>query len=107
MARIRDADGHILDEALILIFPGPNTASGEDLAELHLHGGRAVVRAVETALAAIPGLRPAGAGEFTRRAFRHGKLDLAEAEGLADLIQADTAAARRQVEGRSEPAGSM
>lgn len=84
-----------LDRALVLIFPGPATATGEDLAELHLHGGRAVVRAVEAALAAMPGLRPAEAGEFTRRALAHGRIDLTEAEGLADLLAAETEAQRR------------
>lgn len=84
-----------LDKALILFFPGPNSVTGEDLAELHLHGGRAVVAAVERVLAAIPGLRRAEAGEFTRRAFESGRLDLAEAEGLADLLAAETESQRR------------
>lgn len=87
--------GEPLDRALVLIFPGPATATGEDLAELHLHGGRAVVRAVETALASMPGLRPALAGEFTRRALTHGRIDLTEAEGLADLLTAETESQRR------------
>ncbi|WP_260926088.1 tRNA uridine-5-carboxymethylaminomethyl(34) synthesis GTPase MnmE [Novosphingobium sp. 9] len=87
---LRDENGALLDHALVLWFPGPATATGEDLAELHLHGGRAVVRAVEAALAAIPGLRPAEAGEFTRRSFANGRMDLAEAEGLADLLSAET-----------------
>lgn len=84
-----------LDRALVLIFPGPATATGEDLAELHLHGGRAVVRAVEAALAAMPCLRGAEAGEFTRRALASGRIDLTEAEGLADLLAAETEAQRR------------
>lgn len=84
-----------LDRALVLTFPGPETATGEDLAELHLHGGRAVVRAVEAALAAMPGLRGAEAGEFTRRALANGRIDLTEAEGLADLLAAETEAQRR------------
>lgn len=88
-------DKVFLDNALILTFPGPNSASGEDLAELHLHGGRAVVRAVESALANLPGLRRAEPGEFTRRAFLHGRLDLNEAEGLADLLSAETEWQRR------------
>jgi tRNA modification GTPase len=92
---LRDADGSTLDEALVLTFPGPATATGEDLAELHLHGGRAVVRAVEAALAAMPGLRKAEPGEFTRRAFQHGRIDLNEAEGLADLLSAETEWQRR------------
>ena len=88
-------DGAFLDQALLLIFTGPNTATGEDLAELHLHGGRAVVRAVENALAALPNLRRAEAGEFTRRAFANGRIDLNEAEGLADLLTAETEWQRR------------
>ncbi|WP_423606253.1 tRNA uridine-5-carboxymethylaminomethyl(34) synthesis GTPase MnmE [Sphingomonas sp. MS122] len=91
---LRDGDAH-LDQALVLVFPGPRTATGEDLAELHLHGGRAVVRAVEAALAATPGLRGAEPGEFTRRALTNGRIDLTEAEGLADLLAAETEAQRR------------
>jgi tRNA modification GTPase len=87
--------GDVLDSALVLWFPGPHTATGEDLAELHLHGGRAVVAAVLDTLAAFPGLRPAQAGEFTRRALENGRIDLAEAEGLADLLSAETDAQRR------------
>ncbi|WP_347302583.1 tRNA uridine-5-carboxymethylaminomethyl(34) synthesis GTPase MnmE [Croceibacterium sp. TMG7-5b_MA50] len=87
---LRDANGQPLDQALILWLPGPETATGEDLAELHLHGGRAIIAAVERALAALPGLRRAAAGEFTRRAFSNGRIDLAEAEGLADLLAAET-----------------
>lgn len=90
LARLHDGQGALLDEALVLWFPGPHTATGEDLAELHLHGGRAVVAAVEQALGALPGLRRAEAGEFTRRAFSNGRMDLAEAEGLADLLSAET-----------------
>jgi len=90
LARLRDASGALLDEALVLWFPGPATATGEDLAEFHCHGGRAVLAAVENALAALPGLRAAEAGEFTRRAFANGRIDLAEAEGLADLLAAET-----------------
>lgn len=93
---LRDpADGGLLDRALLLWFPGPHTATGEDLVELHLHGGRAVVRAVEGCLARQPGLRPAEAGEFTRRALANGRLDLSEAEGLGDLLMAETEAQRR------------
>jgi tRNA modification GTPase len=92
---LRDASGEVLDRALVLVFPGPDSATGEDLVELHLHGGRAVVRAVAAALAAIPGLRPAEAGEFTRRAFLNGRMDLNEAEGLADLLSAETEWQRR------------
>lgn len=90
LATLRDAAGVMLDSALVLWFPGPNTATGEDLAELHCHGGRAVIAAIETALATLPGLRRAEPGEFTRRAFANGRLDLAEAEGLADLLSAET-----------------
>jgi tRNA modification GTPase len=92
---LRDAAGEPLDQALVLCFPGPRSATGEDLAELHLHGGRAVVRAVEAALAKLPELRAAEAGEFTRRALLHGRLDLSEAEGLGDLLMAETEAQRR------------
>jgi len=87
--------GEVLDRALVIRFPGPNSATGEDLVELHLHGGRAVVAAVLEALGAIGGLRPAMPGEFTRRAFENGRLDLAEAEGLADLLAAETQSQRR------------
>lgn len=90
LAKLRDAEGALLDEALVLWFPGPNTATGEDLAELHCHGGRAVIAAVEAALAALPGFRRAEPGEFTRRAFANGRIDLAEAEGLGDLLAAET-----------------
>jgi tRNA modification GTPase len=91
----RDQEGCTLDSGLALWFPGPETATGEDLAELHLHGGRAVVAAVEAALAALPGMRRARPGEFTRRAFANGRIDLAEAEGLADLLAAETEWQRR------------
>ncbi|MEO0689897.1 MAG: tRNA uridine-5-carboxymethylaminomethyl(34) synthesis GTPase MnmE [Pseudomonadota bacterium] len=90
LATLRDAGGEILDEALVLWFPGPQTATGEDLAEFHCHGGRAVVNAVQNALIARPGVRAAEAGEFTRRAFANGRIDLAEAEGLGDLLAAET-----------------
>jgi tRNA modification GTPase len=86
----------VLDEALVLWFPGPATETGEDMAELHLHGGRAVVAAVMDVLAAVPGLRPAEAGEFTRRAFENGRIDLTAVEGLADLVAAETEAQRAQ-----------
>jgi tRNA modification GTPase len=87
--------GLVLDQALVLWFPGPASYTGEDSAELHLHGGPAVVAAVADALVAL-GARPAEPGEFTRRAFVHGKLDLTAAEGVADLIEAETEAQRRQ-----------
>ncbi|QFR33922.1 tRNA uridine-5-carboxymethylaminomethyl(34) synthesis GTPase MnmE [Ancylobacter sp. TS-1] len=89
------ASGERLDEGLALWFPGPASATGEDMAELQIHGGRAVVAAVLAALFAVPGLRPAERGEFTRRAFLNGRMDLTEAEGLADLIAAETEGQRR------------
>ena len=92
---LRSKDGEILDTALVLVFPHPSTATGEDLIELHCHGGRAVVRAVEEALASQDGVRAAQPGEFTRRAFANGRMDLAEAEALADLLSAETELQRR------------
>ncbi|MCW1984831.1 UNVERIFIED_ORG: tRNA modification GTPase [Sphingomonas sp. R1F5B] len=89
------ADGALLDATMVLWLPGPHTATGEDSAELHLHGGRAVVQAALAALARLPGLRAAEAGEFTRRAFLNGRIDLNEAEGLADLLNAETELQRR------------
>lgn len=86
----------VLDDALVLWFPAPASFTGEDVAELHVHGGRAVIDAVARVLGALPGLRPAEAGEFSRRAFEQGKLDLAQAEGLADLVAAETEAQRLQ-----------
>lgn len=88
--------GEEFDHALVLWFAGPNTETGEDLCELHIHGGRAVLAATFDALAAVPGCRPATAGEFARRAFENGKLDLTTAEGIVDLIDAETDAQRRQ-----------
>ncbi|XP_053441571.1 tRNA modification GTPase GTPBP3, mitochondrial isoform X2 [Nycticebus coucang] len=88
--------GEPLDRALVLWFPGPQSFTGEDCVEFHVHGGPAVVSGVLQALGSVPGLRPAEAGEFTRRAFTHGKLNLTEVEGLADLIHAETEAQRRQ-----------
>jgi tRNA modification GTPase len=85
-----------IDDALVLWFPGPASFTGEDCAEFHVHGGPAVVTALIDALARLPGLGPAEPGAFTRRAFEHGKLDLAQAEGLADLVDAETEAQRRQ-----------
>lgn len=92
---LRDPAGAALDQALVLWFPGPASYTGEDAAEFHLHGGPAVVAGVLEALAG-QGLRLAEPGEFTRRAFENGKLDLAQAEGVADLIEAETQAQRRQ-----------
>ena len=90
LCRLVDRSGSELDRALVLWFPGPATATGEDLIELHCHGGRAVVAAVEAALSEFEGLRRAEPGEFTRRAFANGRIDLSEAEGLADLLSAET-----------------
>ena len=95
VARLRAADGDELDSALVLWLPGPTTETGEDVVELQCHGARAVVAAVEARLAQLPGLRKAGPGEFTRRAFRNGKLDLAQVEGLGDLLEAETELQRR------------
>ncbi|MDQ0346867.1 tRNA uridine-5-carboxymethylaminomethyl(34) synthesis GTPase MnmE [Ancylobacter vacuolatus] len=96
LARLRHpTSGEVLDQGLALWFPGPRSATGEDMAELQIHGGRAVVAAVLGAVLDVPGLRPAEAGEFTRRAFLNGRIDLTEAEGLADLIGAQTEAQRR------------
>jgi len=89
------SNGEVLDNALIIRFQGPASATGEDVAEMHLHGGRSVVAAVLAALGSIEGLRQAEPGEFTRRAFENGRIDLAEAEGLADLIEAETESQRR------------
>lgn len=93
---LRDSAGEILDEGLALWFQAPASFTGEDVVELHVHGGRAVVAGVLEQLAAEPGLRLAEPGEFTRRAFTNGKMDLTAAEGLADLVAAETAAQRRQ-----------
>jgi tRNA modification GTPase len=96
LARVREPDsGEVIDEALALWFPAPHSETGEDVAELQLHGGHAVIAAVLEALAKIEGCRLAEAGEFTRRAFENGRLDLTEVEGLADLVAAETPAQRR------------
>ena len=92
---LRDAGGAVLDRALVLWLPGPASYTGEDSAELHLHGGRAVIAAVAAALVAA-GARPAEPGEFTRRAFLNGRMDLIAAEAVADLVDAETEAQRRQ-----------
>lgn len=96
LATLRAPDGQAIDESVALWFPGPHSATGEDVAEFQIHGGRAVIAALFDALSQIEGLRPAEPGEFTRRAFENGKLDLTEAEGLDDLIHADTDRQRRQ-----------
>src|SRR6202161_4750532 len=93
---LRDANQQPIDDAVILWFPGPASATGEDVAEFHVHGGRAVLAALFAALSAFENLRAAEPGEFTRRAFENGKLDLTEAEALDDLIHAGTDHQRRQ-----------
>ncbi|GAA0381176.1 tRNA uridine-5-carboxymethylaminomethyl(34) synthesis GTPase MnmE [Brevundimonas terrae] len=99
-------DGRLVDQALILRFVGPNSYTGEDSAELHLHGGRAVIEAASLVLIAH-GLRPAEAGEFTRRAFQNGRMDLAQAEAVADLIDAETEAQKAQALGQLDGALSQ
>lgn len=96
LRRFIDPDSaEIIDEGLLITFPGPKTETGEDMVELHCHGSRAVVRGIEAVLGRLPGLRLAQPGEFTRRAFFHGKMDLAAIEGLGDLLAAETALQRR------------
>lgn len=104
LRRLRDRRGEMLDHALVLWFPGPDTATGEDLLELHLHGGRAVVAAVERAVAEVEGTRRAEPGEFTRRALLSGRIDLTQAAGLADLLEAETESQRRAALTMSEGA---
>ncbi|CAN5117031.1 tRNA uridine-5-carboxymethylaminomethyl(34) synthesis GTPase MnmE [soil metagenome] len=104
--RILSCEGAVLDQALVLRFPGPASYTGEDCAELHLHGGRAVVEAVSDALIVL-GLRPADPGEFTRRAFENGRMDLAQAEAVADLIDAETTAQAAQALGQLDGALSQ
>src|SRR6202140_4128234 len=93
---LRDSSRQPIDDSVVLWFPGPASATGEDVAEFHIHGGRAVLVALFAALSALENVRAAGPGEFTRRAFENGKLDLTEAEALDDLIHADTDRQRRQ-----------
>jgi tRNA modification GTPase len=95
-ALLRDGQGEPIDDAVVLWFPGPGSATGEDVAEFHVHGGRAVLAALVAALSLLEQMRAAEPGEFTRRAFENGKLDLTEAEGLDDLIHADTDRQRRR-----------
>jgi len=99
-------EGRLIDQALVLRFPAPRSYTGEDCAELHLHGGRAVVEAAVEALSAL-GLRPADPGEFTRRAFENGRMDLAQAEAVADLIDAETTAQASQALGQLDGALSQ
>src|SRR5437764_3931148 len=97
LARLRDPQRQeVIDEGLALWFPGPHSETGEDVAELQVHGGRAIVSTLLAMLGRLEGFRLAEAGEFTRRAFDHGRLDLTAVEGLADLIYAETEAQRRQ-----------
>ncbi|HEY3812141.1 MAG TPA: tRNA uridine-5-carboxymethylaminomethyl(34) synthesis GTPase MnmE [Caulobacteraceae bacterium] len=103
LRRLSGSDGARIDDALVLWLPGPASYTGEDSAEFHVHGGRAVVDALTEALMAL-GLRLAEPGEFTRRAFENGKLDLAQAEAVADLVDAETQAQRRQALGQLEGA---
>ena len=94
---VRDPlSGEAIDRGLVLWFPAPGSVTGEDYAEFHVHGGRAVIEGLLAALAALPGLRLAEPGAFARRSFENGKLDLTAAEGIADLVAAETAAQRRQ-----------
>jgi tRNA modification GTPase len=93
---LRDSEGQGIDDAIVLWFPGPASATGEDVAEFHIHGSRAVQAALFATLSQLENVRPAEPGEFTRRAFENGKLDLTEAEALDDLIHADTDRQRRQ-----------
>ena len=95
-ALLADAAGEPIDDAVMLWFPAPASATGEDVAEFHIHGGRAVLAALVATLSKFENVRAAEAGEFTRRGFENGKLDLTEAEGLDDLIHADTERQRRQ-----------
>ncbi|MDO9336794.1 MAG: tRNA uridine-5-carboxymethylaminomethyl(34) synthesis GTPase MnmE [Caulobacter sp.] len=99
LRRLKDAGGQVLDEALVIWTPGPGSYTGEDAAELHLHGGPAIVEGVVQALHDL-GLRLAEPGEFTRRAFENGRLDLAQAEAVADLVDAETAGQARQALGQ-------
>jgi tRNA modification GTPase len=95
-ALLRDSDQQLIDDAVVLWFPGPASATGEDIGEFHVHGGRAILATLFATLSALDNVRAAEPGEFTRRAFENGKLDLTEAEGLDDLIHADTDRQRRQ-----------
>lgn len=95
-AKLFDGAGTLIDDGLFLWFPAPASFTGEDIAELHVHGGRAVIGHLLETLSSFDGMRPAEPGEFTRRAFEHGKLDLTQAEALADLVDAETRAQQRQ-----------
>lgn len=98
LSTLRKGDGSVLDRAIVLLFPAPHSYTGEDVVELHVHGSVAIVDAMLAELSAMPGCRLAEPGEFTRRALQNGKLDLTQVEGLADLIEAQTEAQRRQAQ---------
>ena len=102
---IRDRNGEVIDRGLVLWLPGPESFTGEDMVEFQVHGSRAVVRALARRLEGFAGVRPAEPGEFTRRAFLAGRVDLTEAEGLADLLAAETEAQRRQA--AAQAAGTL
>ncbi|RVA93287.1 tRNA uridine-5-carboxymethylaminomethyl(34) synthesis GTPase MnmE, partial [Mesorhizobium sp. M7A.F.Ca.US.006.04.2.1] len=95
LRRFRASDGTLLDTGLVVFFPGPASFTGEDVAEFHVHGGRAVVAKMLETMTGFGGVRHAEPGEFTRRAFLNGKVDLVETEALADLVNAETEAQRR------------
>jgi tRNA modification GTPase len=101
---LRDDAGQVLDQGLALFFPGPRSFTGEDVAEFQIHGGRASVSAVLSALSSLPGFRLAEPGEYTKRAFENGRMDLTAVEGLSDLIRAETDAQRRQALGQADGA---
>src|SRR5262249_48576884 len=96
LAKLRNAAGEVLDQALVLWLPAPRSETGEDMAQLPVHGGRAVIAALLSEVGRVEGLRPAEPGEFARRAFLAGKIDLTAVEGLGDLSFAETEAQRRQ-----------
>ena len=96
LTEFRDPEGALIDEGLVVFMPGPHSYTGEDTLELYLHGGPAVIEHALRALTELPGVRLAEAGEFTRRAFEAGKIDLTEAEGVADIIEAETEAQKAQ-----------
>lgn len=104
LAHLHDEAGQVLDHGLILFFPGPHSFTGEDVAELQIHGGRASLSAVLAVLSKLPGFRLAEPGEYTKRAFENGRMDLTAVEGLSDLIRAETEAQRRQAVGQAEGA---
>jgi len=104
LALLKDETGQVLDHGLILFFPGPRSFTGEDVAEFQIHGGRASVAAVLAELSRLPGFRLAEPGEYTKRAFENGRMDLTAVEGLSDLIRAETEAQRRQAVGQAEGA---